>query len=172
MVSGKFRTTILFYLIFSVTLYGQSHIIIDSAKRYPPAIFIDSQLVNLSLIYLDMGSVDHINIIDGLDTTSKTNGKIFVSLKYPHPVFLTLADISDVIPKLNGYDIMYIIDDSLIDDTTGIKIDPSYVIQTHAFISTRRQEKSNTLCALGIVIIQTKRRSQIIEKWDKVIHMW
>lgn len=76
MVSGKFTAAILFYLIFSVTLYSQSHIVIDSAKRYPPAIFIDSQMVNLSLIYLDMGSVDHISVIDGVDTTSKTNGKI------------------------------------------------------------------------------------------------
>lgn len=96
----------------------------------------------------------------------------FVSLKYPHPVFLTLADISGGIPKLDGYDILYIIDDSLIEDTTGIRIDPSYLIQTHAFVSTRLQEKSNNICTLGIVIIRTKRSSQILKKGDKLIHVW
>jgi hypothetical protein len=167
----KKSMVVFLFLIFSVDGHSQVKSEMEPGNRYPAAIFIDSQQVHFSLIYLDPQNIDHISIIGGVDKQSKTDGKIFVTWRYPHPTFLTLADISIRYPYLKGLDILFIVDDSLISDTADIRFDPSFILQTRAFVSNELKIKSNSFGTIGIIIVQTKRSLQSGKRGDKQIQL-
>jgi hypothetical protein len=122
----------------------------------PVVYYIDSQRVNSHLFYIDPASISNINLANGFDKNGHKEGRMYITLKTPRPKFLTLKDISDKQAGNDLADILYIIDDSVIQDTTGVRIDPSYILHIKFDSTADKKYLSSHSRQMQIVLIGTK----------------
>jgi hypothetical protein len=117
-------------LLLSSRLHAQS-IPAAHPAPLPPAYYIDSQRVtDLNKVYVDVQDIANISVVNGADPATMTNGKVYITLKTPFNSFLRLSDINRSQQRLKKKKVLYIIDNKVITDTTGIRIDPSYIVRT------------------------------------------
>jgi len=117
-------------LLLSSGLYAQTTPPVQPAPL-PPAYYVDSQRVtDFSKVYLDIQNIANISVVNGLDSATMTNGKIYITLKMPFITFLRLSDLNRSQQGLKKKKVLYIIDNKVITDTTGIRIDPSNIVKT------------------------------------------
>jgi hypothetical protein len=125
-------------------------------------VYIDSVRINFGLDYLDPQNITKIDVVKDKEPVGNNNGRIYITWKTPHPVFLSLADIAGMqsikgVPVTKGANILYIVDDSVINDPGTIRIDPTYVTQVRvidiADIPYLRKDAPFT----AILQIRTKR---------------
>jgi hypothetical protein len=122
---------LIFFLTFGSFAFIYNRSFAQIGSKYPPAIFIDSQRVDYKIDYLDPQNIRDIKVYNGLDSLRHTNGSIYITRKNPHPRLLSLDDIARTQPISSGDRILYIIDDSLITDTSRIRIESSIVLRIH-----------------------------------------
>ena len=116
--------------------------------------YIDSQKVDLKLFFFDVDNIKDISLL---------SNKMYITWKTPHPVFLTLKDIAS---RQTGYtrsNILYIIDDSVINDTTNIRIDPSYILRVKYDSTADKNYLSPSYRQMGLILIETKRKNNKVD---------
>ena len=116
--------------------------------------YIDSQKVDLKLFFFDVDNIKNISLL---------SNKMYITWKTPHPVFLTLKDIASRQTGHTRSNILYIIDDSVIKDTTNIRIDPSYILRVKYDCTTDKNYLSQDYRQMGIILIETKRKNNKID---------
>lgn len=99
--------------------------------------YIDSVRINFGLDYLDPQNITNINVVKDKNLPGSNSGRIYITWRTPHPVFWSLADIAGMqsikgTPIKKGANILYIVDDSVINDPGVIRMDPSYITQVRA----------------------------------------
>ena len=116
--------------------------------------YIDSQKVDFQMIYLDGDNIKDISLL---------SNRMYITWKTPHPVFLTLKDIASRQTGYTGSNILYIIDDSVIKDTTNVRIDPSYILRVKYDSTSDKKYLSPDYRQMGILLIETKRKNNKID---------
>jgi hypothetical protein len=86
-----------------------------------PDYYIDSVRIDFSLFWVNPQDIAKTKISEK-DKTNP-NGAVYLTWKLPHPVFLSLGNISDKQTLVTTAPILYIIDDSLIGDTANLRIE-------------------------------------------------
>jgi hypothetical protein len=133
---------------------GQSTPRSQKTAADPMIVYIDSQKVDFPITYLDPNNVKDAHY---------SGNKVYLTWKTPHPVFLTLKDIAS---RQTGYtrsDILYIIDDSVMRDTTNVRIDPSHILRVRYDSTTDKKYLSPNYRQMGIILIETKKRLSKID---------
>jgi len=123
----------------------------------PPAYYVDSQQVNFNNIYMDVNNISNINVQKGESADRKTNGRIYITLKVPFASFLPLEALSHRQEELKDRKVLYMIDDSVVKDTSGIRIDPSYIAGVRAVNVASIPYVGGSEEKLGILFIKTKK---------------
>jgi len=137
----------------------------QAQSSFPPAYYIDSQrVVDLGKIYFSVDSIAYLNVVNGADTANGTNGRIYFTFKQPYASFLTLADVTRKQKDFSEKKVLYIIDGMVIKDTTGIRIDPSFVLEVHAVSMADLPYLSDGKTNMGVVVIETKRKEPVPPK--------
>jgi hypothetical protein len=116
--------------------------------------YIDSQKVDLKLFFFDGDNIKDISLL---------SNRMYITWKTPHPVFLTLKDIASRQTGSTRSNILYIIDDSVIKDTTNIRIDPSYILRVKYDSTTDKNYLSPSYRQMGLILIETKRKNNKID---------
>jgi len=137
-----------------------------ATAQIPPSFYLDSQPVNISTIYLNPDNIQSINVQKAALGDLTTSGKIYLTLKQPFTTFLTLPAITSRQTLLPTKNIVYVIDDNLIKDTSGIRIDPSLVLSVDTYDMSDVHYIGNAGTKMGIIIIRTKNK-QSHEEQDK-----
>jgi len=127
----------------------------------PAAFYVDSQQVNFNNIYLDVQNISDINVQKGESADGKTNGRIYITLKVPFTSFLTLEALSHRQEELKDRKVLYMIDDSVLRDTSGVRIDPSYIAGVRAVNVASIPYAGGSEEKLGILIIKTKKPAPV-----------
>jgi hypothetical protein len=122
-----------------------------------PAFYIDSQLVNFASVYLDPDNIDHISVVKGTDYVLHSNGRLYLTLKQPFTSFLTLADIVRRQTDISEKKILFIINDKVIRDTTGVRIDPGLIGEVHG-VSTAEIPYVGE--KMGVIVIRTRSHAE------------
>jgi len=145
--------------IFFGCLAGLLAFSVANAQRepVPPAFYVDSQQVNFNNIYLDLNNISDINIQKGESADGKTNGRIYITLKVPFASFLTLEALSLRQEEFKDRKVLYMIDDSVVKDTSGVRIDPSYIASVRAVDVASIPYAGGSGEKLGILIIKTRK---------------
>ena len=133
---------------------GQLMLITQKSAADSMTVYIDSQKVDFPITYLDPN-----NIKDA----SYSGNKVYLTWITPHPVFLTLGDISSKRTRYPRSTILYIIDDSLIKDTANVRIDPSYILRVKYDSTADKKYLSPDYRQMGILLIETKKRLRTID---------
>ena len=103
-----------------------------TTAQIPPTYYIDSQAVNFTKVYLDVNNIKSLSVVkDAISVT--TSGSIYITMKQPFVSFLTLANLTSNQQLSPSEHILYIIDDKLLKDTTGVRIDPTFLSQVSVF---------------------------------------
>lgn len=95
----------------------------------PPAYYIDSVRVQ-SLPNFNPKDILDIKIHSGIDSISKTNGKIFIALKKHSYHFISIEELTKrCIPNFDSKSqaVIYLLNDKLISDTTDMKFEITYI---------------------------------------------
>jgi len=124
--------------------------------------FIDSVRINFGLDYLDPQNIIKIDVEKDKEPVGNNNGRIYITWKTPHPVFWSLADIAGMqsikgIPIAKGANILYIVDDSVINDPGTIRVDPTYITQVRAIDIADIPYLRKDVPFTAILQIRTKR---------------
>ena len=106
-------------------------------EKATPIFYIDSVRIDFGLDYVDPQNIANITVVKDKKPVGNHNGRIYITWKTPHPVFWTLADIAGMqsikgVPIAKGANILYIVDDSVINDPGTIRVDPTYITQVRA----------------------------------------
>jgi hypothetical protein len=120
---------LIFFLTFGSFAFVCNRSFAQIKSKYPAAIFIDSQRVDYKIDYLDPQNISDIGVYNGLDSPGHRNGSIYITRKNPHPLLLSLDDIARNQHISPGNRILYIINDSLITDTSRIRIESSIILR-------------------------------------------
>jgi hypothetical protein len=132
---------------------GQTQAQTSTTTFPPPDYYIDSVKIGFPLTWMNPQNIAAISVSQGNET--HPNGSIYLTWKTPHPVFFSLADVSDADPTLKGKPIFYIIDDSLISDTTNVRIEAANIFQVHRLDSPHVRYLPKDTGPLTLVLIET-----------------
>jgi hypothetical protein len=131
----------------------------DGRIRPPqPDYYIDSQKVNFPLTWIDPQNIAHINIPP--KDSAHPNGAVYLTWKTPRPAFLNLREISDKESELAGNNVIYIIDDSLIRDTSLVRIEAANVFRIHSLASSQTSYVPHNAGPVSVVLVETKASFQ------------
>lgn len=144
---------VLFYGLANAQSTGEGR-----AQPPEPDYYIDSQKVNFPLTWIDPQNIANINIPP--KDNAHPNGAVYMTWKTPGPVFLNLREISDKEPGLVGNHIIYIIDDSLIRDTSFVRIEAANVFRVHSIASSQTSYLPQNVGPVNVVLVQTKASFQ------------
>jgi len=126
-------------------------------RPIPPAYYVDSQNISMKKVYVNPDNISQINVVKGKLGDLTNSGAIFITLKQSYSSFLSISDIirrKD--PGFSETKVLYIVNDSVIKDTSGIRIDPSFVLSVHAVRVTDPSFLCNGQSKMGIVVIDTR----------------
>jgi hypothetical protein len=166
------KISISFFFILSCLLVtAQINKIVDKGKPSPPAYFIDSIRVNFKLNYIDANDVKSIEIKNGYDSTALSNGSVYITMKKPHHVFLSLKEIAD--KKINLGDnnqLLFLIDANIITDTSNIKLDSGIISNVQIIYTSDVKYWKQTQQIFTIIKIETvlPKKQKSTEPWLKL----
>jgi len=140
----------------------------NKAVTLPAAYYVDSQQIDFQKVYVNPQNISNINVQNGLSADKKTNGQVYISLKTPYTSFLTLADITRKQGDIKEKKILYIIDNNVVTDTAGVRIDPSFELVVHAVNTDSIAYLGGGQEKMGVVVIETKKPD---EPGKPVIHL-
>ena len=132
--------------------------------QIPPTFYIDSQYVNSTNIYVNPDNRQNITVQKAPVGDLTISGRIYITLKQPFTSFLTLSTITSRQTLLPTRNIVYIIDDKLIKDTSGIRIDPSLVLDINSYDMSDMHYIGSSGTKMGMIIIRTKNKKQAEEE--------
>ena len=136
-------------------------LIAQAQTSLPPAYYADSQHVDMGKVYVNLNNIANINVVNGLDSITKTNGKVYLLFKQHYTSFLTLSDVlRSHQPDFSEQKIIYIIDNKVITDTAGIRIDPTLLLDVHAVSMSDVFYLGGGTAKMGLVSIETKPRQK------------
>jgi hypothetical protein len=140
-----------------------------SKSKLPPVIFINTQQINYAITYLDVNNVASISIVK--DTLNKTGGFIYITMKNPSRLPLTLFDITRAQGATGAKKILYIIDDKVILDTSNIRIDSSIIVDVQNVNSSDISYLGTSTDAFDILLISTIYKFNQPKKGEKQIRL-
>jgi hypothetical protein len=120
------KSKCLLFLSFSIflTLKGRAQV----SSNLRPAFFIDSMRVDFEKTYIEPDNIKDINVVKGYDSVFQADGKVYITLKSPKPILLTLTDVIAKKTSLKSPSrILFIIDGKVQTDTAGVRIESSIV---------------------------------------------
>lgn len=147
----------LFLLLCSFCGYGQQ----KPSFGPLPVYYIDSvKMTNLPVF--DPARIASIDVIKVGDDTAKRYNDIYITLKEPHDFrFLTLEQIArKKVPA--GTPCLFMIDNEIVKDVTGITIDSSYILK-YELLNTQDFTYLQAMSPLAILHIKLKTISNLKE---------
>jgi hypothetical protein len=139
-----------------------------SYAQKEPMLFLDSVRITKDQMYFDPNKIETINVVKTHDTTSKTNGKIFITSKKPHDFnFLTLAQVKNTFAKNISSPTIFMLDNEFIKDTTTFKIDFSYILKVEITKAADIAYLKNALPDFAILKIITRTKENL-EKQNQI----
>ena len=135
----------------------------------PPAWYVDLQRVNFQNIYMDVNNISNIDVQKGICPDKGTNGCIFVTLKVPLTSFLTLEAISRQQADLKNRKVLYMIDDNVVMDTSGVRIEPSYIAGVRTVNVASIPYAGGSGENLAILIIKTKKPAPVKSEGQQIM---
>ena len=123
-----------------------------------PTFYLDSQSVNFTNIYLNPDNIQRVTVWKAPLGDPLTSGKVYLTLKQPFTSFLTLSAITSKQTLLPTKNIVYVIDDKLIKDTSGIRIDPSLVLSVDTYNMSDVHYIGDAGTKMGMIIIRTNNK--------------
>jgi hypothetical protein len=132
-------------------------LVTQAQNPVPPTYKIDSQNINIKKVYVNPDNISQISVEKGKLSDLSNSGTIYLTLKQSYSSFLTIGDIvrrKD--PGFSETKVLYIVNDQIIKDTTGIRIDPTFILNVHAVSVTNISGLCNGQPKMGIVVIDTR----------------
>ena len=161
---------ILFLLMFSLAGYGQSNAKTKPNSEWQPLWYLDSVNVSAAQLgYINPNNIERVDAVKGYrDSVNKVEGKIYIKTKGLKKLdFLTIFDIV----KSSGTDskapIVFMVDNEFLMDTTGLKIDSSYILRTEIIKASEIDYLKNAFPNLTILKIFTRTKENLDKLEEK-----
>ena len=153
---------VLFLLLFSFAGYGQQNAK-PKFNQWQPLWYLDSVNVGAAQMrYINPDNIEKLDVTSYHDPVNRIKGKIYIKTKDSKRLnFLTISDIVKTSVADSKTAMMFMVDNEFLTDTTGIKIDSSYILRTEILKGSEIDYLKDTVPNLIILKIFTRTKQNV-----------